>query len=77
MINPVRTETEADPGERWPLGPHQRLAPVTCVGLDPVPLVPRLVVAWLQDEVSLPAGDRAPAALRELRWDDWAEDGEV
>ncbi|MEU8819014.1 hypothetical protein [Actinoplanes sp. NPDC048796] len=87
VVTPARTESEVDPGERWPFGPPQRLQPVTCVGLfsshpvdpelDPVLHFSRLVVAWFQDDVSLPAGDLAPAGLRQLRWDDLATDGEV
>jgi hypothetical protein len=37
----------------------------------------RLVVAWFQDDVIIPAGRQVPTAFADLRWDDWAEGYEV
>jgi hypothetical protein len=86
VVEPARTRRE-DPGRALPFGPPELLPPVICMGrfssdpvdasLDQVLHYSRLVIVWFQDDVVVPAGRDIPAGLRDVRWEDWAQDGEI
>lgn len=87
VIEPVPDEPEVDPSERWPFGPPQWLPAVTCFGsfssspvnpgIDSVLHYSRLVVVWFQAEATVMDAQQISPAVRDLHWDDWAEDEEV
>jgi hypothetical protein len=75
-----------DPTPR-PFGPVEVLPAVACLGLlrstaihpdhDPVLHRSALAVAWFQPTPTVPSGEDADAGLRELRWEELAEDYEL
>ncbi|MFI1096188.1 hypothetical protein [Streptomyces sp. NPDC020917] len=86
LVAPAREYPEGDaaPG---PFGPVEVLPAVRCVGvftsnpvdpdLDPVLHRSGLVVAWYQADPDVPSGDRADQGLRDVPWDELAEDFEL
>ena len=87
IVSPVRTRPEQDLKGQVPFGPLELLPPVICMGrfssdpvdpdLDPVLHRSRLVVVWFQDDAAVPTGSDIPAALYDVRWEDWAKDEEI
>jgi hypothetical protein len=87
VVEPVRTLPAEEESGRWPFGPPELLPAVLCVGrfdshpvdpgLDPAWHESRLVIAWFQDEPTVPASGPAPAPLRVVRWGELAEDQEL
>lgn len=75
-----------DPTPR-PFGPVEVLPAVACVGLfrstaidpghDPVLYRSLLALAWFQPAPAVPSGEDADAGLREVRWEELAEDFEL
>jgi hypothetical protein len=51
-------------------------APVD-TNLDPVLHRSHLAIVWFQDSVAIPGGGNIPAALRDVRWEERAQDEEV
>lgn len=86
LVTPRREYPEGDRSV-GPFGPVEVLPAVKCVGvfrstpvdadIDPALHRSALVVAWFQDTPDVPSGDRAEQALRDLRWDELAEDHEL
>ncbi|GAA4596265.1 hypothetical protein GCM10023194_68020 [Planotetraspora phitsanulokensis] len=84
LIDPPRTYPDTQPGH---FGPVEVLPAVSCVGVfsaspvsedsDSVLCESVLVVAWFQADVSLPVGEDALPAFRELAWENLAEDREL
>lgn len=62
------------------LGPVEVLPSVACIGvfdsaaLDPAMDGSTLVVAWFQPAPEVPAGEEADLALRNIRWEELAQD---
>ncbi|MGI5241532.1 hypothetical protein [Dactylosporangium sp. CA-139066] len=86
VVEAVRRRAEDDGS--WPraFGPPEYLPAVTCMGrfdstpvaaLDPVLHYSKLVVVWFQDDAVVPSGSDLPAGLRDVRWDDLAQDEEI
>jgi len=86
LVAPVREYPEGDVSQ-GPFGPVEVLPAVRCVGvftstpvdpdLDPVLHRSGLVVAWFQEGPDVPSGDRADQGLRDVPWDELAEDFEL
>jgi hypothetical protein len=84
LIDPPRTYPDTEPGH---FGPVEVLPAVRCVGVfsasplsednDSVLYESVLVVAWFQADISLPVGEDALSAFRELAWEDLAVDREL
>ncbi|MET7403084.1 hypothetical protein ABZS66_57350 [Dactylosporangium sp. NPDC005572] len=87
VVEPLRTRPEQDSGTASPFGPLELLPAVICMGrfssgpinpgFDPVLHYSRLVIVWFQDNATVPAGRDIPAGLRDVRWEDWAQDEEI
>lgn len=87
VITPRRGLPGPDDGSApMPFGPVETLPPVYCEGflrsgpvyegLDPVLYESRLLVVWFQEDLASPVADFAATAVRELPWNDLAEDTE-
>jgi hypothetical protein len=73
--------------ESWPFGPMEELPYVSCLGLfhsrlinqelNPVLYHSWLEVVWFQDNVDSPVAEFVTAAVRDLAWDELAEDYEL
>ncbi len=84
LVDPVRHLPDNTPGS---FGPVEVLPAVTCVGrfisppVDPardaVSYYSALTLVWFQDTPVLPSEEDADTALRDLRWEDLAEDFEI
>jgi hypothetical protein len=70
----------------WPFGPMEELPPLYCVALfhsdrikqqlNPVLYKSWLEVVWFQENVDSPVAEFVSAAVRDLAWDELAEDYE-
>ncbi|WP_405008068.1 hypothetical protein OHV13_31885 [Kitasatospora purpeofusca] len=84
LVTPVRDLPDVPAG---PFGPVEVLPAVTCVGrftsrpVDPdrdaVSYYSALTLVWFQDTPVLPTEEDTDTALRDLRWEDLAEDFEI
>jgi hypothetical protein len=73
--------------ESWPFGPIEELPPVSYLGLfhsdrinpqiHPVLYQSWLEVVWFQENVDGPVAEFVTAAVRDLAWDELAEDYEL
>ncbi|MFJ8231415.1 hypothetical protein ACIQ9E_15895 [Streptomyces sp. NPDC094448] len=86
-VHPVPPALDYPDMEGGAFGPVEVLPPVMCTGLfssapvspahDPVLYRSALVVVWFQHIPSVPAGDDADPALRDIRWAELARDDEL
>ncbi|MEV3973087.1 hypothetical protein AB0K68_33970 [Streptomyces sp. NPDC050698] len=84
LVAPVREYPDDTAG---PFGPVETLPSVTCIGvfssttvdpeLDPVLHHSALAVVWFQSTPDVPSGEDADPALREIRWEELAQDYEL
>jgi hypothetical protein len=87
IVSPMRTPPDPDLRLESPFGPVELLPQVICMGrfssdpvdpdLDPVLHRSRLVIVWFQDDAAVPTAGDIPAALYDVRWEDWAKDEEI
>jgi hypothetical protein len=87
VITPSRTRPDhGQRATRMPFGPVEMLPPMYCEGsfrsgpiddgLDSVLHESWLVVVWFQDDLARPVADFTAVAVRELAWEELAEDTE-
>lgn len=84
LVDPVRHLPDDTPGA---FGPVEVLLTVTCVGRftsrpvgpdrDAVSYYSALTLVWFQDTPVLPSEEDTDTALRDLRWEELAEDFEI
>ncbi|CCK29012.1 hypothetical protein BN159_4633 [Streptomyces davaonensis JCM 4913] len=87
LIPPEREYPDDDTGPLGPFGPVEVIPKVACIGyfrstavdpsLDPVLHISRLTVAWFQPTPETPSGSVENHPLRELAWEQLAEDVEL
>lgn len=88
LVPPQREQPDDDRAARArPFGPVEILPPVTCIGLfdsapvatdiDPVLHGSALTIVWFQATPQPPSGHDADQGLREVAWEELAEDYEI
>ncbi|MEU9340651.1 hypothetical protein AB0D74_05435 [Streptomyces sp. NPDC048278] len=87
LVPPPREHPDDDVGRTLPFGPVELLPPVACIGLfesepvspdnEPVLHGSSLAIVWFQATPRPPSGHDANQGLREVAWEELAEDYEV
>ena len=81
LITPPRRYPDPTSGS-WPFGPTEELPSVYCLGLFRSNSINQqldqswLEVVWFQENVDIPFAEFVTAAVRDLTWDELAEDYE-